>query len=254
MTKTIGSRLRAAGALGAFALAVAALAPATAAADDIDTKIIGGQPASEDYSFMASLQVEDRHNCGASLIDAEWVVTAAHCTGANAADMKVRIGSKEVDTGGELIQVAKKVVHPEGNGNDIALLQLATPAKAEPITIADSSGAAGTATRILGWGTTCDEGDCPPDTLQELDTKLVEDSKCMNIAGPKELCTDSDVPDAMGCFGDSGGPQLQGKPGEWELIGATSRDGDEDPACSTGTGIWTDVTAHADWIKKQLGA
>lgn len=262
MSITTRSLGRAAATLGTLGLALAAFAPGTAGADgtdgtdgtdDVDTRIIGGHAATEDYSFMVSLQQAGNHFCGGSLVDAEWVVTAAHCAGSPPADMKLRIGSKSTSAGGELVGVAEKVVHPDGAGNDIALLRLAKPAKAAPITIADSSGPAGTPTRVIGWGTTCDNGDCPPDTLQELDTKLVEDSRCTDIAGKKELCTDSDTPDAMACYGDSGGPQLQGKPGRWELIGATSRDGDQDPTCSTGTGIWTDVTAHADWIRQQIG-
>lgn len=49
---------------------------------------------------------------------------------------------------------------------------------------------------------------------------------------------------------DSGGPQIQGRPGQWELIGATSRDGDADPTCSTGPGIYTDLAAHRDWTER----
>lgn len=48
----------------------------------------------------------------------------------------------------------------------------------------------------------------------------------------------------------SGGPQIKGRPGRWEPIGATSRDGDADPKCATGPGIYTDLTAHRDWIER----
>ncbi len=72
--------------------------------------------------------------------------------------------------------------------------------------------------------------------------------------GPAEPPTGSAGPHrirgAQACILDSGGPQIKGRAGQWELIGATSRDGDADPTCSTGPGIYTDLTAHRDWIER----
>ena len=108
----------------------------------------------------------------------------------------------------------------------------------------------------MGWGDTCETPDCgaEPRILQELDTKLVPESECARFNPGSELCTDSDTPNAQGCHGDSGGPQVVGRPLHWELIGATSRDGDADPACATGPGVWTDVTAYRPWIAKTIAA
>lgn len=67
------------------------------------------------------------------------------------------------------------------------------------------------------------------------------------------LCTTSRVPQAMACFGDSGGPQLQKDThGRWELIGATSGPGAPGPACSAGPGLYTNVPAYTDWIRKTI--
>lgn len=253
--------IAAVGAVGALGL------PAVAASGDVHPNIVGGHDATEQYSFMVSLQQQGQHICGASLIKPDYVVTAAHCVqgsqrrdapqwgaadGPRAGQLTVRVGSNDHSSGGEEATVANVQTHPSG---DVAVLKLDHAVKAQPIKIAAQSGDPGTKTRIIGWGQTCPEqGGCgAPQNLQELDTQIVDDAKCQGIDGKGEICTDNPGGNSGACYGDSGGPQIKGTKGDWELIGATSRSGNGDSTCATGPSIYTDVSSYADWINQNTG-
>jgi secreted trypsin-like serine protease len=222
------------------------------------TLVTGGHSATEQYPWMASLQRQGQHSCGGSLIADQWVLTAAHCVQeASPADLGLRIGSPDHTRGGTERGVSQIVVHPEyatnGPNSDIALLRLDRATSQTPIRVADRSGATGTPSRIIGWGLTCPLRGCgqPPSQLQEVGTQVVDDAGCAlgGVDGPTEICTGSqELLLDNACFGDSGGPQLEGSPGDWRLTGVTSRLGSVLPVCGTAPSIYTDATAYRDWI------
>ncbi|MBQ1074249.1 snapalysin family zinc-dependent metalloprotease [Micromonospora sp. C31] len=211
--------------------------------DDISPQVVNGRPASENYPWMVYVS-----GCTGTLIKANWAVTAKHC----GTPSSVRVGSVNRTSGGTVVRVIRAVNHPSV---DVKLLQLASSVGYAPAPIPSTSGAVGTATRIIGWGQTCAPRGCgsAPTIAHELDTSIVSDSRCLGINGPYEICTNNTNGNAGACYGDSGGPQVRRINGAWALIGATSRAGNNNSTCATGPSIYVDLPSIRTWINTQVG-
>ncbi|MEV7626412.1 trypsin-like serine protease [Actinoplanes sp. NPDC089786] len=216
--------------------------PAAANADPTPL-VVGGRPASENYSFLVYSS-----GCTASLIKANWVVTAKHCPTPGS----VRVGSVDRSSGGTVVAVRRAVSNPT---IDVKLFELSSSVSYAPAPIPTTSGATGTATRIIGWGQTCPQSGCgsAPRIANELDTSIVADSRCSGINAGYEICTNNTNGNAGACYGDSGGPQVRQISGRWNLIGATSRAGNNNPTCATAPSIYGDLPSIRSWINTQVG-
>jgi hypothetical protein len=207
------------------------------------TQVVGGRPATQNYSFMVYVS-----GCTGSLIKANWAVTARHCP----TPSSVRVGSIDRSSGGTVVAVRRGVNHPR---IDVKLLELASSVSYAPAPIPTASGAVGTATRIIGWGQTCPSRGCgsAPRVANELDTSIVSDSRCSSIDAAYEICTNNTNGNAGACYGDSGGPQVRQISGRWALIGVTSRAGNNSSVCATAPSIYGDLPSIRTWVNQQVG-
>jgi secreted trypsin-like serine protease len=249
-------RSLAAALIAVTAVVFASTAPALAAPapSAYQPDIVGGSPAPA-YSFTVSLQnLSGSHFCGASVVHANWAVTARHCVvGKSPASIQARVGSNNRTAGGQVVGVTSITTHPS---YDIAVIGLTTVnVLYPPIVIAATSGATGTPTRIMGWGQTCPSpSGCGPAPvqLQQLNTSIVADGGCAGINAAQEICTSNPGGVAGACYGDSGGPEVKTVGGAWQLVGATSRSGGGS-VCAVAPSIYMDVPFFRPWIQGVTG-
>ncbi|MFG3338559.1 S1 family peptidase [Glycomyces sp. NPDC048151] len=221
--------------LGAAALtlgATGAYAEEGNANGDFETKIIGGEPAA-DGQFPWIVALADANDpsfnyCGGQLIEADVVLTAAHCTeGTAAADMVIRHGGTDI-TQTEVYEVAEIKVADGFDGstmvNDWSLVKLAAPIPgAETVPLADADTKDWGTLTVAGWGTT--ESGSGSQDLLFVDVPYVTDAECSGAYGA-EFDADSMIcagdlanGGVDSCQGDSGGPLVSA---DGVLVGVVS--------------------------------
>uniref|UniRef100_A0A8C0C2R3 Peptidase S1 domain-containing protein n=1 Tax=Buteo japonicus TaxID=224669 RepID=A0A8C0C2R3_9AVES len=233
-------------------------------------RIVGGLSSAEtgDWPWQASLQYNNIHRCGATLISNTWLVSAAHCfrdmshpqkwTATFGALLKPPSLKRSVKT----IIIHEKYRYPE-HDYDIALVQLSKrveftssihrvclpePSQTFPYNIYAV---------ITGWGALTNDGPTP-NALQEATVKLIDSNTCNRKEvydgdiTPRMLCAGYLEGGVDACQGDSGGPLVT--PDSrlmWYLVGIVSW-GDE-CAKPNKPGVYTRVTYFRDWITLKTG-
>jgi len=77
-----------------IALAIPALSVAAPTPQDLSAQIVGGSPASAgQFPYIVSVQISGSHYCGGSLVNANTVITAAHCATRSASSYTIRAGT-----------------------------------------------------------------------------------------------------------------------------------------------------------------
>ncbi len=237
-------------------------------------KIMGGtraQPGADPWQVALLIDGPTdgprRPFCGGSLIQAQWVVTAAHCVDRNTKPGHVDVlgGTNDHSKGGHRVDVDRIVVHPQWRPkplrwNDIALLHLAEPlgSGALPIEVSAPHMEAklippARLVRVTGWGAVGVGGDFVKD-LRAVDVGIVSFEHCTDEVSypgrisPSMVCAGHQLGAKDACQGDSGGP-MTAVTGEHRYLAGVVSWGDKcgDP---NKYGVYTRAAIFDGWIKR----
>lgn len=221
--RTVGRKaamaIAAAAAAGTFA---AVMAPGAMA--DVNPLIVGGSPTTiEEHPATVIFNVGGSQHCAGTLVAANKVVTAAHCTdGVEAGEMEIISGQTNFsDTDGEKAGVSDFWQHPDFDmssmTHDVSVLTLDTELSAEPAKLVESADddayADDTDVTIVGWGATSSGGPVS-DELLEVTVPVANVDECASAYDGAGMPFDTasmfcaGIPDGGkdACQGDSGGP------------------------------------------------
>lgn len=256
------------------------------------SRIVGGSLATAgQFPYQVALSMSDGASswfCGGSIIDAYWILTAAHCTQGwatitnlshvyqifilcRAIKVDIKAGTLNVnklDSTAQTRTVTKAAdikIHTEYNpstlNHDISVIRLTTPLDLNyyvwPIQVASRSDVGnkfeGETGLASGWGKILDSTNKISNELRFVHMIVENHDTCKSyyIAGlvtDGTICTNTAGGLTSTCNGDSGGPLVINN----RLVGVTSfvsAAGCE----SGGPSGFTIVTSYLDWIKRNTG-
>ncbi|KAJ9579985.1 hypothetical protein L9F63_004368, partial [Diploptera punctata] len=235
-----------------------------------EVRIVGGRPTGlNQYPWMARLVYDGNFHCGGSLLNGDYVLTAAHCVRRlKRAKIRVYLGDHDQfqeDESPSIMRGVSTIIRHrnfdiDSYNHDIALLKLRKPVtftkRVRPVCLpqpnVDPAGRVGT---VVGWGRTAEGGNLAA-LVQEVEVPILSLQQCRQMKyrphriTPYMVCAGRGIHDS--CQGDSGGPLLVKSTTEQklEIVGIVS--------WGTGCGrpgypgVYTRVARYAEWIKRNI--
>ncbi|XP_015111411.1 chymotrypsin-2 [Diachasma alloeum] len=220
-------------------------------------RIVGGSDApAGKYPYQVSLQKNNRHFCGGSIINERWILTAAHCLqGQSPSAIKVLVGTTSLSKGTEYYQCGFLKWHPKFTmiliHNDVGVLRVTKDIEFNENVQAiklptENFNGINTRAVLTGWGTTVLNGRVP-DKLQQLEVKVISQLKCKLrhwLLTNSQICTLNKRGEGA-CHGDSGGPLVS----KGYQIGLVSYG----LPCARGSpDVFTRVYSFVNWINSTI--
>ncbi|XP_069683016.1 trypsin-1-like isoform X2 [Periplaneta americana] len=232
------------------------------------SRIINGYDAARtQFPGMLSLQISSSHKCGASILNENWALTAAHCVERNnASSITLYAGSIYLSSGGTTHNVSEIIIHESYDAldsyiNDIAVLKVSNPFQIDGVDVKPISLPAQgqnppdeMLAEVIGWGELGEHGDFS-DTLQKVNLMIVNQDQCRSIyefysenVYDSQICAGLPVGIGGSCRGDDGGPLFV----DGNVVGLVSWSRYcARPEYPT---VYTRVSDYVDWIKQKTVA
>jgi len=248
-------------------------------------RIVGGHDTtfgSHPWQTMLFLRKDKRFflPCGGSLINEEWILTAAHCVYSDHAKRYgVRLGDWNARANIEPFRhedfeieeiIRHRDFNPKNFNNDIALIKLRKPVTfkkhIQPVCLPNKdykiSGKTG---YITGWGRTEYKKNSRPSILQQAELKEIQAEECQKmfikqkrketINNQTMFCAGVEKGGVDSCQGDSGGPFVVPMEDDaytqrYHLAGIVSWG----VGCAKQglPGVYTKVSNYIDWIENNI--
>jgi len=244
-------------------------------------KIVGGEESrSNSWPWIARLQIEGKWRCGGSIINENWILSAAHCCEAATTNssIEVYVGDHDTETTEShersyiseqiemhvdyasnhpdktlgydfcLIKTAEKI-DLDGNSRDIVCL----PEQGDRV---ESGSNLGENCFVAGWGTLAAGGNVSP-SLQTVDVDIINGAECNNNYGGSidlnsEICAGKLEGGKDACQGDSGGPLVCIDQNNQPILHGVVSWGS---GCASAgyPGVYGDVSSIIEWMDELIG-
>lgn len=217
--------------------------------DIITAQIVSGvEVARHNYPFLASFA-----GCTASIIDAQWALTANRCPGVGYNVVAGEHSRSQKEGNEQIRKVVKAIQHKDWH--DVKLLKLESPFTlnqyVQPIQVGDLP-VLSTRYLVAGWGkTTLDASDEKSDTPNVYLGYVTEPSVCGSGRG--EFCMQGYIPieKSQPCYGDSGGPAFRMIDGKYVMVGSVKGKA-ANAKTECGDGFATFATIDKEWVRKTI--